>query len=165
MATTETRDEAPVAHCAGMDAQRATKVPLHTTGPATPAQPPSLKALAQQVLARNQPRNASATPTQPPVAHGSAWHAQEIAGMRLSQFKARRLAVLVRSSVLGEAVVFAADPDCVPAAWRDKPLYLADELAQLHGADAATLRDLHRIKTQLGGVVLRHAPTTDTRQD
>lgn len=125
---------------------------LRLSAPKGTVRPELLTALRQHkaaLLARLAP------PPQDPEAAPPT--AAEVAGLRLSQFKARRLAVLVRSTVLGEDVVFAADRDCVPAAWRHKPLYLADELMQLCGADPATLRELHRIKTTLGGVVLRHA--------
>jgi hypothetical protein len=73
--------------------------------------------------------------------------------MPLSQFALSGLACRVRSHVLGEDVLFAADNAQIPAD-NNLVVYRAVERVKLVGASAEMLKAVHAVKKQLDGEVI-----------
>lgn len=79
--------------------------------------------------------------------------AAEVCAMRLSEFADAGLVVEVRSEVLGEVVVFAADNALLDPGER-RTVYRASELQPLFTLGPGDLRAVHRVKRTFRGTIL-----------
>lgn len=79
--------------------------------------------------------------------------AAEVCAMRLSEFADAGLVVEVRSEVLGEVVVFAADNALLDPGER-RTVYRASELQPLLTLGPGDLRAVHRVKRTFRGTIL-----------
>ena len=90
----------------------------------------------------------------PPELEASS--APSIEGMRLAEFAGSGLVRTVRSRVLDEHVLFAADTAVLPQNNR-LVVYRAYELTELVGLPPEQLRAIHAVKKSLDGELLAYA--------
>lgn len=79
---------------------------------------------------------------------------EDVPGLRLEELNRLGLVVEVRSEVLGERILFAADAATVDPTER-RPVYRVSELRRILEAQLSpeSLRELHRVKATFGGRV------------
>ena len=104
---------------------------------------------AREILAQIV-HSACTTSTDSPHTEETRWQLSEL-------FLSEPIQV-VRSRVLGEAVLWAADNAEIPAD-NDLVVYRESELRELVGCEPEVLRAIHKVKSDLDGEIVGNAPS------